>query len=1043
MQGKGLISTIGILLLLVCLWQLSFTFLSSRFESKATEYAIEKTGLTDADPTVDPLIRSARREYIDSIGDQEVINLGFTEMSYPSVKSNSLNLGLDLQGGMSMVLQVAVDEAIKSMTNSNPDPAIKSAILNAKNVEVAGSQDDFVTIFIDEYKKLKPNASLASLFATSPEYSGRININTTDTEVENIIRTETQAAINTTFEIIRARIDKLGVTQPNISLQEGRGRILVELPGVDDPERMRRIVQAEANLEFWETFSMDNALVQYLSQANEALRSEETLKRLEAKANDNSSNNTVDAAIDAVENAVDEAGNLLNGDSTNLTNNDDDDGLNLNGNANTDSLDADEQLAEFKADNPLFGLLQLNTQAQQNSPIIGFVNVNNKKELEEMLARPEVKNALPNDMRLWLTKETFEGTDASDNFHYVLALKSRFGTNNQPYLDGGVITDASSSTRQDGKVVVNMSMNAEGSRKWAEMTGQNVGKSVAVTLDNNVVTFPTVNGKITGGGTEISGNFSIEEAQDLANNLKIGKLPAPARIVEEATVGPSLGRKSIKNGTWSLIGGLLAVLGFMIYYYNKGGIVSVAALLLNMLFIIGILASLGTTLTLPGIAGIVLTIGMAVDANVIIYERIREELSEGSSTKKAIAEGFKKSYSAIIDANLTTLITAIILARFGIGPIRGFAIVLIIGIFSSLFTAVLLTRLFIDWYMNRGGKMKFNSGLELFKNAAYNFTKRRRVNYLVSLVVIMIGLFSMFTQGFEQGVDFKGGRTYTIDFDQNIDTEQLAAVLSDKYGEVPLVTAFGDDYRVTTSYRIGDTDPEMDNMVEDMLYDGAKDFFVATPSLEQFKQASIVQRNKVGPSIANDILRGAFLATALALMGIFLYILVRFRKWQFSLAAVITVIHDTLILLSIFSIFHKFVPFSLEINQAFIAALLTVIGYSINDTVVVFDRIREYLQLNRKKESIGVINDAINSTLSRTVITSLTTFFVIFLLFCFGGANIRGFAFALLIGVLVGTYSSIFIATPLVIDLSGQDVKLDEQKKPLRTNQRTRQKAMS
>ncbi len=1018
MQGKGLVKGFAILLLAICLYQLSFTFMSNRVENKAKAYAkgIVSSDLNEKDSNQE--IKRLSKAYLDSLQNKPAVNLGVTSYTYQELKSKALKLGLDLQGGMSVVLQVAIDKAIESMAGGVPHPQLMLALENARLQETA-TQEDFVSLFGSEFKKIDPSVSLASVFANSPDYSSQIDFSSTDAEVLELIKTETASAIETTFEIIRTRIDKFGVTQPNISLQKNSGRILVELPGVDDVDRVRSLLQAEANLEFWEVFTMSNEIATAVDNANKAVKNKRGIV------------DTPKAAKTA-------------NDGTASTDTSNTDGLLNDGELLTESEDSLEQSAEeFNRNNPFYKVFK--PYSQIGTAAIGYVESKDIPEFKVLMEDPEVKAAFPRNLKLILGKDQIESqpTDGSDPFFFrqVFALKSRFGDTFTPPLDGGVITNASSNLEQNGQVKVNMSMNAEGARKWKNLTRENINKPVAVVLDNLVYSAPNVLSEISGGSSQITGNFSIEEGQDLANILKIGKLPAPARIVEEAVTGPTLGAESIRSGILSLLFGLLIVLGFMIFYYNKGGIVSVLALLLNLFFVIGVLASIGTTLTLPGIAGIVLTIGMAVDANVIIYERIREELANGSSMRKSIAEGFRRSYSAIIDANLTTLITAGILAYFGLGPVLGFAVILIIGIFSSLFTAVLLSKLLIDWWQDKGTDMSFSRGLEFFKDANYDFVTKRRWNYLASLIFISLGVIAIFARGFELGVDFNGGRTYQVEFDQPVSTVDLANTLSASFGgQEPTVTTYDSDIRITTSYLIDSRDKEVDNSMIVALHEGVKGFYANPPSLQDFSKNNLRSSQKVGPTIADDIRTGAFKATIFALIGIFLYILFRFRKWQFGLAAVITVIHDSLILLSIFAIFHGILPFGMEINQAFIAALLTVIGYSINDTVVVFDRIREYLLERRGKNSLGLINDAINSTLSRTIITSVTTLFVILVLFIFGSGAIKGFAFALLIGVIVGTYSSIFIATPLVIDLSKEDVKLTDG---AGQSERKRQSALS
>jgi len=1013
MQGKGLIKFFCVALLLVCLYQLAFTFFTRKVENQATEYAEAHISTELQEGLVATETRRLQKAYLDSVGDKPVVNLGFAEYTYKECKANTLNLGLDLQGGMSVVMQVALDGVIKSMSGNSTDPQFTTALANAKVAE-ANSEDDFVTLFGQEFEKLGSEKSLASIFSRSSEYKDRLNYNSSNKEVLDLIREESQVAIENTFEIIRTRIDKFGVTNPNISLQKSNGRILVELPGVDDAERVRNLLQAEANLEIWEMFTFDNDMVKYLEAANNALKAKQGLT--DASSNQKEATDNGDTGDPSADN---------------------NDGLLNDGDLATQDSTLNKTPEEFAKENPFFAVFQPSNAG--GSGFLGTVRKEDVPKFKEYLEYPEVKGAFPRNMKLLLSKKPRE-VETTDGEQLALfdvhGIKSSFGDNFVPPLDGGVIVDARSNIQQNGQVDVTMSMDQEGARKWKNLTRKNLQKPVAIVLDNAVYSAPTVQSEISGGNTQITGNFSVTEGKDLANILKIGKLPAPAQIVEEAIVGPTLGQSSIRSGLLSLLIGLAMVLGFMVFYYNKGGIISVLALLLNLFFIIGVLASLGATLTLPGIAGIVLTIGMAVDANVIIYERIREELHKGLTMKQAIQEGFNKSYSAIIDANLTTLITAVILAYFGLGPVLGFATILIIGIFSSLFTAVLLTRLFIGGMVDRGTEMKFSSGLEFFKDAAYDFVSKRRVNYLVSLVIIGLGIFAIFGRGFELGVDFKGGRTYTVNYNNTVETQDIASSLGEAFGSAPVVTTYGgdDQVKITTSYEINNNDPEISNIIEEMIYTQTSQFLGdQNTSKEAFLKNNILSSQKVGPTIADDITRGAIWATLFALLGIFLYIMLRFRKWQFGMAAVVTIIHDTLILLSIFALFHGILPFGMEINQAFIAALLTVIGYSINDTVVVFDRIREYLQERRGEDSLVVINDAVNSTLSRTIITSLTTLFVVLILFLFGGDVIRGFSFALLIGIIVGTYSSIFIATPLVIDLSNENVTISEPEAPRET----------
>ncbi len=1003
MQAKGLIKFFGIALALLCFYQLIFTWTANSVESKAASYAeetVDRASFNNDEGAYNKALKEAERNYLMKEESKPDGNFITNLFSYKEAKKKRLNLGLDLQGGMSVVMQVPLDGVITALTNKSKDKNFKDALANAKTAET-NSQEDFVTLFRQEFEKLVPgNNSLAPIFATQAS-QGKINYNSTNDEVEAMIREESKTAVRTTFEILKTRIDKFGVSQPNVQLIENQNRIVVELPGVDDADRVRKLLQTTANLEFWAIREMDNDLMRIFSNANTRLAEKQKL----------SANRTSVETTSTASKSVN--------DSTKV------ESSSLNLDAENEEISQSEE--ELKKENPFFSLFT--PEQRTGGPLVGYVSVTDSSALNKVL-RAKGSNILPKSMKLLysakpiITAAEQETTEDAVDILGVYAIESRFGSDFKPPLDGTAITNA----RQDfdpmsNEVVVNMEMNVEGARSWAKLTKANIGQFVGVVLDDLVYSAPRVNGEIKGGNTQISGQFQVQEAQDLANILKAGRLPATPRIVEATTVGPSLGEASINAGLLSLLAGIGLVLIFMVVYYGKGGIVSVVALLLNLFFIIGILASLGATLTLPGMAGIVLTIGMAVDANVIIYERIREELAAGSNIKKAIADGFSKSYSAIIDANLTTLITAAILAYFGLGPVLGFAVILMIGIFSSLFTAVLISRLIIDWRVENGTEMTFWSGFSkgAFKNLNIDFVSRRRISYIVSGIFITLGIISMVTRSFEFGVDFNGGRTYVVKFDKNVNTNEVISALSGPFKAAPLVTTYGtpDQVKITTSYEIENNSTEIDQQVAELLFSGVKGLYNTPPAdYKTFATTNILSSQKVGPTIADDITKNSMIAGALALIGILLYITIRFRKWQYGVAAVVTVIHDSLILLSVFSIF-KFLPFSMEINQAFIAAILTVIGYSINDTVVVFDRIREYLYTYFDTPFLETVNNAINSTLSRTIITSLTTLIVVLILFLFGGEVIRGFAFALLIGIMVGTYSSIFIATPLVVDLYG------------------------
>ncbi|OWY19954.1 protein translocase subunit SecDF [Sphingobacteriales bacterium UPWRP_1] len=1014
MQAKGLIKFFGITLALVCIYQLSFTLFTNRVENKAERYATEAVSkLTNATEDQKYLEqRRAKRRYLDSVSLKPVVNLGIAKFTYQQIKERQINLGLDLQGGMSVVLQVSLQDLIKAMSNNNPDPILQQAIKKADELQ-NNSQEDYVTLFGRAFTQIDPNAKLAPLFA-STEYQNKINLNSTNEEVLQVIRDEASASVKRTFEILRARIDKFGVTQPNINLQEATGRIVVELPGVDDPERVRRLLQATAKLEFWETYENSQDLNRMFNEANDVLKKAlgvDTVGSAKTGATEAKKDTTATAATTAADtskvadtdttarSAADTAASSLLSEKTDTS--------------KKDSLNVEE----LKRQNPLYAIF---SQSPNAGSIIGFIQGADTAKFNEYLKMPAVKAAFPPDMKLLFSAKPLGDKD-NPNLFAVYAIKSRFGSNFKAPLEGDVITDARPDFDANQQVVVSMNMNAEGAGLWRKLTAENIKKSVAIVLDNLVYSAPVVQQEIAGGNSQISGSFTVTEAEDLANILKSGKLPAPARIIEEEVVGPTLGKESIRSGLLSLLLGLVAVVLFMIFYYNKAGVFADIALLVNLFFIMGILASMGAVLTLPGMAGIVLTMGMAVDANVIIFERIREELARGSGMKKAIADGYSKSYSAIIDGNLTTLLVGIILFYYGLGPVLGFATVLIVGILTSMFTAILLSRLAIDWYIGRGGELKYSTAMteNAFKNIKYDFLGKRRIAYAISAATLVIGFLSIAVKGFEYGVDFQGGRTYVVRFDQEVNAPQIRESLAAVYGKEPLVRTYGagNQFKITTSYNIESNDPEMDNQVLKKLHEGLGKF-ENNVSYEDFVSKKVVSSQKVGPTIADDIKRGAVWATIFGLLAIFLYIFFRFRKWQYGAGAVIATGHDALTVIGLFSLLAGIVPFSMEVDQSFIAAILTIIGYSVNDTVVVFDRIREYLGLNPKAKLEDTVNAAISDTLSRTTMTSFTTFLTVFVLFLLGGDTIRGFAFALMIGIVVGTYSSIFVAAPSMVDLS-------------------------
>ncbi len=999
MQGKGLVKLFGIALALVCLYQLSFTFFANRVEQKADNYATKKVAAQTftSEQLKSEAAGAERRRYLDSIANKPALNLGIVKYSYNDLKDRRLNLGLDLQGGMSVTLQVSLEELIRSMANESTDPAFLQALKTAREQQ-SSSQDDFVTLFGRAFEQAAPGAKLTSIF-NSPEYKDKININSSNADVLSMIRSEAKDAVQRTYEIIRARIDKFGVTSPSVTLQPGRDRIVVELPGVDDPTRVRKLLQASAKLEFWEMGEMGNDLAKSLGDANKALK--EALKN-----SGDSGSETTTAAQDSSATAATEPADTAATDTT-----------------------AAARLEKQRKENPLFSVFQ---PAPNAGTIVGYINGADTAKFNSYLKYPAVRSIFsPQNIKFVYSAKPVQDENAG-NIFLVYAIKARSNAFKAP-LEGDVIVDARQDYDQTQQVIVNMTMNAEGAKRWRKLTAENIKKPIGIALDNAIYSAPTVQNEIAGGNSQISGQFSVPEAQDLANILKAGKLPAPARIVEEAVVGPSLGKDSIRAGLLSLIAGLIGVVVFMLFYYRSGGLVANLALVANLLFIMGALASLGATLTLPGMAGIVLTMGIAVDANVLIFERIREELANGLSMRQAVAEGYGKALSAIVDSNLTTLITAFILAYFGLGPVLGFATVLIIGILASMFSAILLTRLVIEWWMDKGNELSYSAkwNEHAFKGYNFDFVGKRKFGYIFAVTILVIGLISYFTRGFHYGVDFSGGRSYVVQFDQPTSASDVRSSLEKSFGRMPVVTTYGSgsQYKITTDYLIEQDNLATDSLVAGKLYEGLAKYANGKNATDFAKQ-NIKSSQKVGPSIADDITRGAIWATIFGSIGIGLYILLRFRKWQYSVAAAATVFHDALMVLAFFTLLPGILPFSLEIDQHFIAAVLTVMGYSINDTVVIFDRIREYLKLYPDKSSKEVINYAINSTLSRTVITSGITFLTVLALFLFGGEVLRGFSFALMIGILLGTYSSIFISTPIVVDLSG-DAHADERKAAL------------
>lgn len=1013
MQNKGAIRLFAILLALVCLYQLSFTWAVRGVENEAEAYA-------DGDSQL-------YFSYLDSMKSETALNILVREYTYSECKSREINLGLDLKGGMNVMLEVGVQDILKALSKNSSNPVFNQALANAAERQ-KNSQADFISLFYEEWKKANTAQGTTYRLADvdifgNRELKDKITFESTDDQVIEIIREEAEGAIERAFTVLRARIDKFGVAQPNIQRLEGSGRILVELPGVKEPERVKKLLQSTANLEFYETFE-NVEIIPFLNSANERLR--DLVERPSSDTTNSDTSKTEETPLDiesigiADETEAEEPDSL--GDDTTE--------------AGDTMAESDTSLTAESEFNPLFELLVPNYNFETNvpgeGPVVGFVAIRDTGKVNNYLNRKQIRDLLPAELRyvkfLWEAPNQKDGS----NFLRLVAIKSN--RENVAELQGDAIVDAIQDYDQMGKPSITMRMSNQGAAIWAKMTRENVDRSIAVVLDNYVYSFPTVNEEIKNGVSTISGSFTVKEAKDLANILKAGKLPAPARIIQAEVVGPSLGKEAIQAGLYSFLLALLVVLLYMIFYYSTAGVVSNIALLVNMFFVIGVLASVQAVLTLPGIAGIVLTIGMAVDANVLIYERIREELRAGKGLKLAISDGYKNAYSSIIDANITTLLTGIILFTFGTGPIRGFASTLIIGILTSLFCAIFITRLVYERMLDRKRNIKFSTKITeaVFTKTNVPFIAKRKIFYMISAAVIVIGLGSLFTRGLNLGIDFTGGRSYQVRFDQDVNTVQIADALENVFVDPngmklrPEVKTFGgaNQVRITTKYKIEDKGMEVDQEVEGMLYNGVTPFFVAEISREDFfndqedKAFGLMSSFQVNPTIADDIRTSAIWSILFSLIVIFLYILIRFRKWQFSLGAVIAVFHDVLIVLALFSLFYGIMPFSLEIDQAFIAAILTVIGYSLNDTVVVFDRIREYIPEHKRRPLGEVINYAVNSTLSRTVNTSLTTIFVLLVIFIFGGETIRGFMFAILVGVVVGTYSSVCIAGPIMYDTS-------------------------
>ena len=980
MQNKGFVKVFAVLLTLVCVFYLSFSFVTRHYTNKAYE-------LANGDEKV-------AQDYLDSLSNEKV---WLWNWSLKDCREMEISLGLDLKGGMNVILEVSVPDVIKLLADNKTDEAFNQALATAAK-QATTSQDDVITLFVREYKKVAPEASLAQLFATQ-QLKDKVNQKSTDAEVEKVLRKEVKAAIDNSYNVLRTRIDRFGVVQPNIqSLEDKMGRIMVELPGIKEPERVRKLLQGSANLEFWETYTAKD-IAPYLQSADAKLR---TILARETAADTTAAPAPAEEVVAAATSKTDSLAAALKG----------------------ETKEATVNLAEAKKQNPLLAILMMNPNV---GPVVGYANWKDTAEINRYLSMAEVKAEMPKDLRLKWGVSAAEFDPKAQTFE-LYAIKSTERNGKAP-LEGDVVVDAKDEFDQYGKPAVSMSMNNDGARRWAQLTKQNINRSIAIVLDNYVYSAPNVNSEITGGNSQITGHFTPEQAKDLANVLKSGKMPAPAHIVQEDIVGPSLGQASIDAGVISFIVALVILMAYMCMMYGViPGMIANGALVLNLFFTLGILSSFQAALTMSGIAGMVLSLGMAVDANVLIYERTREELRAGKGVKKALADGYSNAFSAIFDSNLTSIITGIILFNFGTGPIRGFATTLIIGILISFFTAVFMTRLVYEYFL---GKDKFQNltfctgvSKNLMQNVHFDFMGRRKIWLGAAAIVALIFIGFIFGRGLSQSIDFTGGRNFKVQFEQVVEPEQVRELIANKFGDdanvsVIAVGTDGKTVRISTNYRIEEEGNNIDSEIEEYLYETLKPLLTQNIDLATFIDrenhtgGSIISSQKVGPSIADDIKVSAIWSVVLALIAIGLYILVRFRNIAYSIGSVVALAFDTIVILGMYAMCWGILPFSLEIDQTFIGAILTAIGYSINDKVVIFDRVREFFGLYPKRGKLHLFNDSLNTTLSRTINTSLSTLIVLLCIFILGGDSIRSFAFAMILGVVFGTLSSLFIASPI------------------------------
>lgn len=982
MQNKGFVRIFAVLLTLVCVFYLSFSFVTRHYTNKAKEFA-------KGDEKVE-------QDYLDSLSNEKVY---FGNWTLKQCREMEISLGLDLKGGMNVILEVSVPDVIKALADNKPDEAFNQALANATK-QATTSQDDVITLFVKEYRKLAPEARLSELFATQ-QLKDKVSQNSSDAVVEKVLREEVKAAVDNSFNVLRTRIDRFGVVQPNIqSLEDKMGRIMVELPGIKEPERVRKLLQGSANLEFWETYNAKD-VAPYLQSADTKLRA--------ILSNESPADST------AIDNAITEAPAVAQTTSTA-----DSLAAALKGETKAQAVD----LAQIKKEHPLLAILQVNPSGQ--GPVVGYANYKDTAEVNKFLSMPEVKAEMPKDLSLKWGVSPYEYDPKAQTFE-LYAIRSTERNGKAP-LEGDVVVNAKDEFDNFGKPAVSMSMNTDGARRWAQLTKQNINKSIAIVLDGYVYSAPNVNQEITGGNSQITGHFTPEQAKDLANVLKSGKMPAPAHIVQEDIVGPSLGQESINAGIMSFVVALILLMIYMCSMYGfVPGMVANGALILNLFFTLGILSSFQAALTMSGIAGMVLALGMAVDANVLIYERTKEELRAGKGVKKALADGYANAFSAIFDSNLTSIITGIILFNFGTGPIRGFATTLIVGILISFFTAVFMTRLFYEHFMSKDKllNLTFSSKISknLMTNVHFDFMGRNKTWMTIVGVAVVICLGFLMTRGLSQSIDFTGGRNFKVQFEDKVEPERVRELISSKFNDANVsIIAIGTDgktVRISTNYRIEEEGNNVDSEIEAFLYETLQPLLTQNITLETFIDrenhtgGSIISSQKVGPSIADDIKVSAIWSVVLALIAIGLYILIRFRNIAYSIGSVTALAFDTVVILGAYSICWGWMPFSLEIDQTFIGAILTAIGYSINDKVVIFDRVREFFGLYPKRNKLQLFNDSLNTTLARTINTSLSTLIVLLCIFILGGDSIRSFAFAMILGVVFGTLSSLFVASPI------------------------------